>query len=704
MNTHHLQPGRILELNFPLGSLKGVGPKKVQTLARKGLHTLLDLLCFTPKRYEDRTRFVPIDDARDGEAVLVSGKVLFGGEQRFLRTGKRLFRIVVTDGGTNLELLWFHYRTAHLCRFSRRGLRLAAYGRMKKERGRTTMIHPDLSILEPSKEESLLGFYPVYPSVEGLSGNALRSLVNQALELCKNEIIDPLPREVVERLSLPGLAEAVKGVHAPPKDCSLEALNQFRTEFQRRLLFDRFFHVMLCIALRKKVQKAREGIKFSIPPDLIRRFEAGLPFALTGGQVQAVEAILKDMSSGKPMNRLIQGDVGCGKTVVAMAACCATIRNGWQVSVMVPTQVLASQHYDAFSRLPPELGLFPALVTGELKKKERVEIYEKIKNGHYNVIIGTQALIQEGVCFSRLGLVVIDEQQRFGVRQRGALDRKGANPHLLVMTATPIPRTLAMAVYADLDLSLISEYPGGPRKVLTHLVEESRKRWVFELIKARLSAGQQAIVICPVIEESEETDLKSALEMHEKLKKAYSPSFRVGLIHGRLAPGEKDRTMRRFATGEIDLLVGTTVIEVGVHAPGATVMVVEHPERFGLSQLHQLRGRVGRGSEGGLCLLMLRNDLQPSTLKRLEILSQTNDGFEIAQKDLELRGQGELMGIRQAGAGELDLGEILREPELLVAANREAERIVHSDPDLSRPENRILREIAQSVVCEEQIF
>jgi ATP-dependent DNA helicase RecG len=364
---------------------------------------------------------------------------------------------------------------------------------------------------------------------------------------------------------------------------------------------------------------------------------------------------------------------------------------------MAPTQILARQHYSYFLGLSEKMGFRPVLVTAALGKSDRLEIYQKIKQGEHDVIIGTHSLIEKGLSFAKLGLVVIDEQHRFGVRQRAVLDEKGINPHLLVMTATPIPRTLAMTVYADLDISLIREYPEGRQPVETYVMDESRKRDVYNTLIAKLSLGQQAVVVCPVIEVSEEADIKNAMEMHERLEKILSPRFSVGLIHGRLPADEKDRTMDLFRKGKINLLVGTTVIEVGVHAPGASVMVIEHPERFGLAQLHQLRGRVGRGTARGLCFLMIGKGMSEEALSRLKILVETNDGFEIARKDLEMRGQGELMGHRQAGVGELHFREMFREPELLMTAKREADHIVETDPELSLPENRLLKNMAQSM-------
>lgn len=687
---------QILELNSPITCLKGIGPKRAEFLLRKGIKTILDLIFFTPTRYEDRSRVLPIGKTGEGPAVLVRGKVVSGREERFFRRGKGLFRIIIKDETAHLELVWFNYKKVHLGRFIEQGLEIMAYGRIQRDRGRRQMIHPDIKVVNRDKVKEILGFYPVYPQVMGVSGQVIRTAVKQALERYQEILTDEIPREISRRIGLPELGEAIKCVHFPPEGSSIDLLNQYKTPCHKRLIFDRFFRVMLNIAFRRRFRKKRSGIVLSIPKGLLSRLEEYFSFTLTGDQVRVVKEMLKDLSSGRPMNRLLQGDVGCGKTVVAAMAAYVSIINKWQVAVMVPTQVLAQQHKEYFSSLSESMGFRPVLLTGALNKSDRFEAYEKIREGAYNLIIGTQALIQEDLAFDRLGLVVIDEQHRFGVRQRALLDRKGTDPHLLVMTATPIPRTLAMTVYADMDISVIKEYPEGHQPAETFLMDESRKREVYNMVRQRMSAGQQALVICPVIEGSEDTDLKNALEMYSGLRKLFTPPFCVGLIHGRLSPHEKDQTMDKFRKGRIDLLVGTTVVEVGVHAPGATVIVIEHPERFGLAQLHQLRGRVGRGRERGLCLLMLKNGISGESLSRLKVLAECNDGFEIAQKDLEIRGQGELMGIKQAGTGELDFAEMFREPELLMTAKKEAEQVLDSDPELSRPENRLLRNMVQT--------
>ena len=681
-------------LSSPISSLKGIGTKRSGLLAEKGLYSILDLLFLIPGRYEDRTRILPIGEAEEGPASFVKGRVISGREERFSRSGKRIFRILIRDKTSDLELLWFNYRKAHLSRLALKGSELLAYGNIHQRHGKRQMIHPGVSPADQGLEHG--GFRPVYPAYEGVPGKVLRSAVIEALDQYNDRLADIIPREITSSLGLPGLAEALMGVHIPPEGSCMDLLNRHQTNCHRRLVFDRFFHLMLNIAFRKKSRKMKKGHVFAIPEDLRASLSRYFPFTLTSGQKKAVQDICRDMAGGAPMNRLLQGDVGCGKTVVAAVAAYISIFNKQQAAVMAPTQVLASQHLSYFSDLPQEMGVRPVLLTGALKGADRLSVYEKIGNGEYNLIIGTHALVQERVSFARLGLVVIDEQHRFGVRQRALLDRKGDNPHLLVMSATPIPRTLAMTVYADLDISVIREYPEGHKPVVTRLVDEERRQEVYEFLRQRMAKGQQAMVICPVIEDSERTDLKSALEMHEKLGEFFSPGFRVGLIHGRMPSGEKERVMERFRSSRIDLLVATSVIEVGVHAPGATVMVIEHPERFGLTQLHQLRGRVGRGRERGLCLLLYSRDPANDIAPRLKVLVENQDGFEIARKDLELRGHGELTGIRQAGPGELDLRDIFREPGLLLAAKREAERVLDFDPSLSLPGNRGLRQMVET--------
>ena len=698
MNTErdtHLKS--IQKLTLPVSTLKGVGPKRAAFFSQKGISTILDLLFFTPIRYEDRTKITPIQEVQEGTPVQVQGKVVSCKEERFFRSRKKMFRIMIRDDEAGLELLWFNYKKPHLTAIAVQGSTLLAYGTVNWNHGRRQMVHPEA--MRPAREPGeLLGFYPVYSGVEGMSSAMVRSLMRKALQGHLASVIDPVPAQLAEALGLPSLEEALRSVHFPPKACSIADLNAGQTSFHRRLLFDRFFLIMLTIAFRKRDRKRKTCP--SLPLSSKAQNEVGrfFPFSFTHDQTRTVHDILRDLSSGKPMSRLLMGDVGCGKTAVAAVAAYACVLNNGQAAIMAPTQVLASQHLEYFSGLSQKMGFRPALLTGLLKKSEREDLYRKIKEGGYNLVIGTQSLIQEDLAFQNLSLVIIDEQHRFGVRERALIDRKGNNPHLLVMTATPIPRTLAMTVYGDMDVSVIKEFPRGHVPASARLVSETEKREIFDFLRVRLSQGDQAFVICPVIEGSEELDLKNATDMAQKLAKILSPPYQVGLMHGRLPPQEREAVMAGFRAGRIHLLIGTTVVEVGVHVPKATLMIIEHPERFGLAQLHQLRGRVGRGSDRGVCFLMASGSLSENALSRLKVLVDHHDGFEIARKDLEHRGYGELIGMKQTGLGEMDLLEMMKEPDLLSRAKEEAERLLDADPDLLSAENRALRDFVESVL------
>ena len=608
-----------------------------------------------------------------------------------------MFRIGIRDAKAGLELVWFHYRRPYLSKLASEP-ELLAYGSITFNRGRRQMIHPEIQVVKEGSQGDGMGIHVVYPTIEGIPPSILRSAISRTLEKHLPNLRDPLPEGLIQRLRLPGLGESIQNAHRPQEMLPIEELNSCAAPFRRRLLFDRFFLVMLTVAFRKKAREKGMGFVFSIPKEPGDAFGKLFPFKLTSYQEKAIHDILADFTSGKTMNRLLIGDVGCGKTAVSAVAAYVCTKNNAQAALMAPTQILASQHMDYFTTLSEKAGFRPVLLTSKLKNASRSQIYKGIANGQYNLIIGTQSLIREDLIFSRLGLVIIDEQHRFGVRERALMDRKGNNPHQLIMSATPIPRTLAMTLYADLDISWIKGYPEGRLPVVTRIVGETEKRKVLDELIERLSHDQQAFVICPVIQESEETDLKNAVEMAARLKKILSPRFRVGLVHGRLSPEEKEDVMNRFRSGLLHLLVGTTIIEVGVHVPKATVMIIEHPERFGLAQLHQLRGRVGRGSEQGICLLMLSGTALEKARERLGILVNHQDGAEIAQKDLEMRGYGELIGTRQTGLGDLDLGDVIREPELLIKAKEEAHRLVDSDPGLLFPENQLLKAFVEEMV------
>lgn len=684
-------------LSLPLSLVKGIGPKRAALFNAKGLNTVLDLFYFTPIRYEDRSKIFAIGSVDNGAPCLVTGTVTEGKEVKFYPSRKRIYRIILSDDkGDTLELIWFRYIRPHLAGFSRPGIKITAYGTMKISEGKRQMFHPDISIQGHGIKDSQ-GFVPVYSSVKGISGNTIRTVMQSSMDDFLKDLVDPLPAGLLDQLRLPDLRSSVRGVHFPPEDTSPELLGRSETSFHRRLIFDRFFCLMLIMSFMKKKKDRISKPEYVIPRTLDQDIGGFFRFSLTSGQRQAVRDIARDLKGGCPMNRMLMGDVGTGKTAVAAIAAYITVLNRRQTALMAPTQILAEQHMEYFLRLPDAMGFNPVLITGGLKKGERERIYREVREGEYNLIIGTQSLIQEDLLFRDLGLAVIDEQHRFGVRQRAMMDRKGDNPHILVMTATPIPRSLAIALYGDMDISMIRGYPAGRRPVKTCLVDKTQKKWAFDRLKDGISSGRQAFVICPVIDETEDSDLKGAQEMYRRLKKILSPPYRIGMIHGRMPSDEREGIMKGFNNGDVDILVATTVIEVGVHVPNATLIVIEHPERFGLAQLHQLRGRVGRSADEGLCMMILPDDIPERTRDRLKIMAESTDGFEIAQKDLEFRGHGELTGLRQAGIGEIETSEIIRYQELLAEAKSVARELVQSDPDLSRSENRYLRSMVESI-------
>ncbi len=691
MKEKRLYPVRNNHELIPLGRLKGIGPGRISLLEKRGITSVWDLLFLLPLRYQDRRKIRPIGEAKHLHESLFRGEVIFSKEEPGYGKRKRLFRIRVYDGTGTLDLVWFHYRRPMMDLLGKRGVSLLIYGKIRYFRGIAQIIHPEVAIWDDKRCSGAKGeIVPVYPSVQGISGKILRNAISQALAWAKDVVQDPFGKELLAELGLPGLWEALKGVHSPPVDTNYQELCNFRSPYHRRLIFDRFFMVIFSVLRRRYGQIRQKGPEILPPGDALSRFMRTLPFRLTGDQIKAIEQIKKDMERGRSMHRLVQGDVGCGKTVIAAATAFMVVESGYQVAFMAPTQILATQHYNFFLGLN-DLNINPVLLTGALSQEAKKKAYEGIISGSYDIVIGTQALIQEQVRFNNLGLVIVDEQHRFGVRQRALLEQKGDNPHVLVMTATPIPRTLAMAIYADLDVSTVKQRPEHYQGVETELVHQQEKKRIYETVKAAMLRGEQVMVICPVIEDVEGMNLKNAIDMHKALRRIYYPPFRVELVHGALPPDEKDLIMERFRNGKIDLLVATSVIEVGVHAPGATTMVIEHPERFGLAQLHQLRGRVGRGVKRGKCILVVSDSMPQEVYERLEMLAFTDDGFEIAEKDLLVRGQGELNGLRQSGAGELDMEEVMAEPGLLLAAKKKAEHILSSDPELEAPEHALIK-------------
>jgi ATP-dependent DNA helicase RecG len=657
----------------PVTSLRGVGPALATTLARLGLHTVQDLLFHLPLRYEDRTRVVPIGSLRAGTRAVVEGEIQLA-EVVIRRRRSLLCRIA--DGSGFLTLRFFHFSAAQLEALTR-GTRLRVFGEVRMGPGGLEIVHPEYRRIVPGvtppSEESLT---PVYPTTEGIQQGRMRILTGLALaELIDGKLRDWITPDVLVAARMPALESALRYVHRPPPAADIDLLNEGRHPAQRRLAFEELLAHQ--ISLRLLRQAANRDPAWPLPArgDLVQRCLDALPFRLTGAQRRVWGEIAADLSREQPMMRLVQGDVGSGKTVVAALATLRAVEHGMQAAVMAPTELLAEQHARNFLGWLDPLRVRVGLLTGRQAGRGRASTSADIADGTVQVAVGTHALFQEGVRFHRLALVIVDEQHRFGVHQRLELREKGLAagryPHQLVMTATPIPRTLAMTAYADLDLSVIDERPPGRAPVRTVVLPETRRAEVVRRIDAACRAGRQAYWVCPLIDESESLRHQAAEETATALSAAL-PGVRVGLVHGRMKGPRKDSVMTAFKEGRIDLLVATTVIEVGVDVPNASLMVIENAERMGLAQLHQLRGRVGRGSIDSSCLLLYGPPLTPVARERLAVLRDTSDGFEVARRDLELRGPGELLGTRQTGLMQLKVADLVRDSDLLPAVQKAA--------------------------------
>ncbi len=680
-------------LNYPVSDLKGVGPKRANLLSKKGLNKILDLFYFIPNKYEDRSHIIPISEINLERPALVKGKVKWSGEERLFGHRKKLYKIIIEEGTHQLELIWFNLKKQFFSSISRPGRNLLVFGRIKKNGNRMLMFHPDISLFDEGVKAP--GILPLYPSVDGVSNKILRSITKAALNNYLDLLIDPVPQEILERTGLPDLRETIGSLHFPGEKSDLDSLNSSGTVFHKRLIFDKFFNLILKIFYEKE----RMG-KISVKPlkttgETYNEIKEFFPFELTGDQSNCIKEIYEDLISGKRMNRLVMGDVGTGKTAIAAAAAYMVTKNRLQVSLMAPTQLLAEQHMNYFLSLPPAMGFKPVLLTGNLKKPLREQIYADIDNGLYNIAIGTHSLIQEKLKFTNLGMVIIDEQHRFGVRQRAMIIDKGKHSHVLTMSATPIPRTIALTLYGDRDISIINQYPDSRVPVSTILVERSQNRWILNKLKDSISGGNQAYIVCPLIDESEDSELKSVVEMTESLRKILSPPYRIEYIHGRMEAVKKEVILKDFRAGKINILVSTTVIEVGIHVPNASLMIIEHPERLGLAQLHQLRGRIGRDGRGGTFILIMSNNPSESSVNRLSILEECNDGFEISKKDMEYRGHGEISGTRQSGFSEFELTDIINHHDLLKKAGDLVKSIMSLDPCLNLPENRHLKSMVE---------
>ncbi len=680
-------------LSLPVQYVKGVGPKISQLLGRKNIATVEDLLYFLPRKYEDRRYIKKISVLDVGRRETVIGHIVESRIQHYRRT--RAYEVTVDDGSGLLTAKWFHGNFAYLKNILKKEQRVIVTGEVKGYGFGKEMIHPDYEVLT-AKDNELLHFkriVPVYSETAGLHQKYMRKIMMQTINDYSHNVLSPIPDDISRRQQLIDMVAALRNVHFPNADQSIDSYNRFVSASHRRIIFDEFFFFELGMALKKQGYVVERGIAFKTDGSLVRKLFDILSFELTNAQKRVVAEIDADMENPHPMNRLLQGDVGSGKTIVSMVAMVRACENEYQSAIMAPTEILAEQHYTNIKRWAKSLGLNVALLTGSTKAKERKEILQHIEQGTVSIIVGTHALIQEGVTFHKLGFIVIDEQHRFGVIQRATLREKGISPDVLVMTATPIPRTLAMTVYGDLDLSVIDELPPGKKPIRTKVFYEDHRDRVYEIVRKELGKGNQAFIVYPLVEESEVLDLKDATSMAQHLQEDIFPEFKVGLVHGKMKSLEKSTVMKEFQRGELNILVSTTVIEVGIDIPTASLMVIEHAERFGLSQLHQLRGRVGRSDLPSYCLLIAHKVGTDDARKRLRIMEQTNDGFKIAEEDLVIRGPGEFMGIRQSGLPDFRVAHILRDATLLNDARKEAFLLVQRDPFLEKPEHIVLKEI-----------
>lgn len=670
----------------PVTTLRGVGPNLAGRLTKLGISTVQDLLFLLPLRYEDRTKIVPIGALRRGDKACLEGTIQLS-EVAYRR--RRTLLCNLADGTGSITLRFFYFSKSQQDAL-RRGTRLRCYGEVRQGPSSLELVHPEYRLISedqaPPTENHLT---PIYPTTEGVQQGRIRRLTSQALdELGKQTLRECLPADVLADLDMPALTDALRYVHRPPADAPLDVLEARRHHAQRRLALEELLaHHLSLKQLRERLRR-NAARPLQEASKLAERFLAALPFSLTRAQHRVVDEIHTDLGSNKPMLRLVQGDVGSGKTVVAACAALRAVENDCQVAIMAPTELLAEQHYRNFKQWFEPLGVPVTWLTSKLKTRAKREALEHIQTGAASVVVGTHALFQAGVAFKALALIVVDEQHRFGVHQRLALREKGiqagVHPHQLIMTATPIPRTLAMTAYADLDNSIIDELPPGRRPVTTVAIPQARREEVVARVREACQRKHQAYWVCPLIDESEVLDYEAAEETATALKAAL-PELHIGLVHGRMKAAQKEQVMTAFKDGDIQLLVATTVIEVGVDVPNASLMIIENAERMGLAQLHQLRGRVGRGHEQSSCLLLYKPPLSGHARTRLAVLRKTNDGFEVARKDLELRGPGEVLGTRQTGLMQMKVADLIRDADLLPDIHRAAEILGRHHPENIAP-------------------
>lgn len=669
-----------MELLDSVKEIKGIGSKKAEHLEKLGIRTVEEMLLFFPRDYEDRRKTVKIGDAAEGSTVLIKGKADIVAADRYRYGGKQRLRLLVTDDTGSLEVVFFNAK--YVKDKFKTGEDYVFYGKISMNFGKKQMLHPEF---DKADEKVFSGILPVYPLTKGISQREMRTYQMQIRHM-NSMVKDMLTEDMIRENNLCGIDYALENIHFPKEKHKL-------LEAKYRLIFDESLILQTgLMAARENIKNGKNGIGFSKDVD-VRPYIDSFQYKLTGAQLRCIDEIEKDLVSEKVMNRLIQGDVGSGKTAVAETAMYKAAKSGYQSVMMAPTEILARQHFDGISESFRKHGINTGFLSGSVKGAERKETLAKVKNGDIQVLVGTHAVIQEEVEFDNIGLVITDEQHRFGVNQRIKLKNKGKNPNILVMTATPIPRTLAVVMYGDLDVSVIDEMPPGRQKIITRNLKEDDRKKCYDFIEKQLDEGRQAYVVTPLIEKSDEIDAKSVVQIYEELRKRFK-GYNTAMLHGAMKQAEKDEIMRRFYEGDIDILAATVVIEVGINVPNATVMVIENAERFGLAQLHQLRGRVGRGKYRSYCFLITGGASEQAE-KRGCIMESSSDGFYIAEEDLKLRGPGEIFGTRQHGIPDLKITDMVKHIKVLNHAREEAKKILKKDPMLENEENSILRKRAE---------
>lgn len=680
---------RNLSPDSDLQYVKGVGPTLAALFARSGYRTVGEFIQNYPRAYEDQRAARLISTLQDGDIVSLKAFVVSVSSYNMGKSSRKVYDILVRDSSGQIRCKFFRVPYKGYFERFKSGLEIRVIGKVTNYRGRLEFHHPEMRDAEPDSgiKDALI---PIYIEHEGLSSSKIQKFIQNCFLQMKQWSEEKFPASIMEKHQLVSQEQALYEVHHPNMN-EASLYNSFKSSAHRRIIFEEFFWLELYLASKKSNLKKEKGLVVKNEGRCSQALISSLPFELTGAQMTSFHEIKQDLESGRPMNRLVQGDVGSGKTLVSFLAALSIFESGYQSCLMAPTEILAEQHFrNAEKQLGP-LGMKIGLLTGKTKTKERKELMDQLISGDIHFLIGTHALIEDWVQFKNLALVIIDEQHRFGVAQRSILKSKGYSPHFLIMTATPIPRTLAMTVYGDLDVSIINEMPKGRSPIQTRVIQDSKRNAAVQFMAEQISKGRQAYVVYPLVEESEKIDLKNATEEFEKLKLQF-PQIRFGLLHGKMKSVEKDEVMQLFRKHELDVLVSTTVIEVGVDVPNANIMIIEHAERFGLSQLHQLRGRVGRGEHKSFCVMIMGYAVNQDTRARIEFMEKTNDGFKVAEYDLEIRGPGEFMGARQSGLAGFKMANLVRDVELLKSARDTAFEILKKDPDLKRPEHALIRE------------